>query len=239
MDSSQIIPKHLSLDHASGMHVGEPIAQYELGTGKNFVYLILDWASKKAAIVDPQSDLAGMLADLKKYDFELVSILLTHTHHDHIAGVVPLLKLHPDLEMRVGEEDLHRLSAQASSAPGLKIIKDGEKLSVGNLQLSAHHTPGHSAGEYCYFLDQAEGVSRPYLFTGDTVFIRDCGRTDFSDGSNEQMFHSIQKIKKFPLETVFLVGHHYAKECSTTLAQELASSPPFQVKSVNELAALP
>ena len=233
------IPKHLSLDHASGLHENEVIAQYELGSGKNFVYLILDWATKKAAIVDPQKDLSGILADLKKYDFELTMVLLTHTHFDHIAGLIPLLKLFPDLIVRVGKADLHRLSEDALEASGLKINTDGEKFNLGDLKLGATHTPGHSSGEFCYFLETPESENIPYLFTGDTIFIRDCGRTDFEDGSNEEMFRSIQRIKKFPPETVLLVGHHYAKECSTTLAAELTESGPFLVKTVDELTALP
>ena len=232
------LPPHLSHDRSTGMQMDEPIAQYELGTGKNFVYLILDWSQKKAAMVDPQSDLQGMLSDLQKNGFTLESILLTHTHYDHTAGVVTLLKRFPNLEVRVGESDLHRLPSSVSALKTLKVLRDGEMLSVGNLSLSAHHTPRHSAGEFSYFLDRSVGVDRPYLFTGDTIFIRDCGRTDFPDGSNEAMFASIQKVKQFPRDTVFLVGHHYAKECSTTLAREMETSPPFRCSSVDELASL-
>jgi glyoxylase-like metal-dependent hydrolase (beta-lactamase superfamily II) len=233
------IPNHLSLNHALGVQQGEPIAQFEIGSGKNFVYLILDWSSQSAAMVDPQKDCSEPLQALKQYGFKLETILLTHSHYDHTAGVVPLLKLFPELSVRVGEADQHRLERKVCQAPGFRVIQEGETVRVGRLVLTAHHTPGHSAGEFSYFLPQSDLVSTPYLFTGDTIFIRDCGRTDFEDGSNEAMFQSIQKIKTFPKNTVFLVGHHYAKECSTTLQRELMESPPFQCKTVSELASLP
>lgn len=233
------LPAHLAGFEAQGLLPQEPIAQFELGNLKNFIYLILDWASRKAAIVDPQRDLKPPLEALAKHGFELTTILLTHTHHDHVAGVDPLLKQMPHLEVRVGEKDLHRLGKAAQAHPQLKIIADGEKFSIGALEILAIHTPGHSAGEMTYFIKPQEGALVPYLLTGDTLFIRDCGRTDFPDGSNEQMFASIQRVKRLPAETVFLVGHHYQRECATTLAAELKASPPFLCRSVQELVSLP
>ena len=112
-------------------------------------------------------------------------------------------------------------------------------MKVGEIEIQALHTPGHSAGAFCYYVKKQAGVDRPYLFTGDTIFIRDCGRTDFESGSNAEMFASIQKIKKFPDNSVLLVGHHYAKEFLTTLGEEKKASPPFLAKSVEELANLP
>ena len=234
-----MLPPHLSCTKAQGLILQEPIAQFEIGSMKNFIYLVLDWNTKKAAIVDPQKDLHEPLQALSQNGFELTTILLTHSHHDHIAGVSPLLVKYPNLTVRVGVLDLHRLPKATHAVPGLKTLTDGEHVKVGELTLMAIHTPGHSAGEFCYFLPQSATVSHPYLFTGDTIFIRDCGRTDFEDGSNEDMFASIQKIKKVPTETVFLVGHHYAKESDTTLGDELVKSPPFKCKTVAELAALP
>lgn len=238
------LPAHLAGHEAVGMVEGEPIAQYELGTGRNFVYLLLDWTTpfgfRKAAIVDPQSDLDGIVRDLAHHGFVLDTILLTHTHYDHVAGVAPLLKMNPDLTIRVGKPDLHRLSEAVVSAKGLKTLVDGENFNIGSISVIAHHTPGHSAGEFCYFIDRQEGggIGRPYLFTGDLIFIRDCGRTDFSDGSDSQMFESVQKIKAFADETVLLVGHHYARECATTLNVEKTESPPFLCKTIEELARL-
>ena len=233
------LPPHLAGPQAKGLVPNEPIAQFEIGSMQNFIYLILDWAKRKAAIVDPQKDLTGPLDALSQNGFTLEAILLTHTHHDHTAGVGPLLRLYPNLELKVGQHDLHRLPKAITSVPGLEILSDGEAFQIGALEVRAIHTPGHSAGAFSYYLPKGASVRIPYLFTGDTVFIRDCGRTDLETGSNAEMFSSIQKIKKLPPETVFLVGHHYAKECSTTLKNELVQSPPFRVASVEELAQLP
>ena len=105
----------------------------------------------------------------------------------------------------------------------------------------AIHTPGHSAGELCYRLEATDlkGELRTYLFTGDTLFIRDCGRTDLETGSNAQMFESLQRLKKFPPDTVILPGHHYVRECASTLSREMETSPPLRCASIQELEALP
>jgi len=227
------LPEHLAENRATGFRGEEPVAQYELGSYRNFIYLILDWREKKAAIVDPQSDLDKLLGDLKDYGFELTGILLTHTHHDHIAGVPKLLERFPSLPIYVHPVDSHRLERKLSGS--VQPLTDGQEIPVGSLSIQVIHTPGHSAGECCYFFERG----RKYLFTGDTLFIRDCGRTDFEDGSNEQMFDSLQRIKALAPETVILPGHHYAKECATILAQELAESAPLRCGSVAELAALP
>ena len=79
---------------------GCPIVQFEIGSQQNFIYLILDEMTKFAAIIDPQKDLSRPLAVIKEQGFELKTILLTHTHFDHTAGVGPLLKIFPELEVR-------------------------------------------------------------------------------------------------------------------------------------------
>ncbi len=228
-------PEHLNGKSPQGEIVGEPIAQYEIGTYKNFVYLVIDWDHRKALIVDPQKDLSRPLSSLKKYELELVGVLLTHTHFDHIAGVPQLIKDFPEIPIFVPSGETFRMEGTMKNTDRLKKIKDGDCISVGKLSLEVIHTPGHSKGECCYYLPG----DPPYLLTGDTIFIRDCGRTDAETGSNEEMFASIQKIKTFPSKTVVLPGHHYHPNCSSDLATEMKESPPFLCKSVADLANLP
>jgi glyoxylase-like metal-dependent hydrolase (beta-lactamase superfamily II) len=229
------LPSHLAETCALGAVNGEPIAQFEIGGYKNFVYLILDWETKKAAIVDPQTDLSAPLNFLKKHHFQLTGILLTHTHFDHIAGVPQLIKSYPDLPLYVHPGDLHRLEGKAFDPKPIRKLQDKDQIMIGKTQIEVIYTPGHSPGECCYFLPGKP----PYLLTGDTIFIRDCGRTDLEGGSNEQMFQSIQKIKTLPPATIILPGHHYRPECASTLKKEIVDSLPFQCQSVQELSALP
>ena len=211
------------------------IAQFEIGPFKNFVYLILDPGSKQAAIVDPQKDLSPLLTQMEKDHRQLTGIFVTHSHHDHVAGLQELVQKFPEVPVYIHPEELHRLKGLDLTT--LKKISDGEVIPVGNLAVRVIHTPGHSTGECCFYLE-AEGAP-PCVLTGDTVFIRDCGRTDLETGSTAQMFDSLQKIKALPSKTLIFPGHHYREEGFSILETELRTSPPLLCQSVLELEALP
>jgi glyoxylase-like metal-dependent hydrolase (beta-lactamase superfamily II) len=227
------LPSHLDTTEAKGIAPNQAVAQFELGDHRNFIYVILDWSTRQAVLVDPQFDIDTPLEAIQEHGFQLSFVLLTHTHSDHTAGVPELLRRFPKLPIYTQAHDARRLSK--SIREKVQLLEDGQTLPLGKLSIRVIHTPGHSAGECSYAFE----ADRPYLLTGDTIFIRDCGRTDLDSGSNEQMFESLQKIKALPPETVILPGHHYVRECATTIAREMKESPPFQCKSVEELAALP
>ncbi|MGZ3689686.1 MAG: MBL fold metallo-hydrolase [Bdellovibrionota bacterium] len=193
-----MLPASLAQNVATGVHPGVPIAQFEIGSMRNFVYLIIDWSAHQAALVDPQRDLSPIDEALKKHGLSLNSVLLTHTHHDHVAGVPELARRNPALPIYLHRDDRHRLEGVSGT---FQETRDGETIPLGSLRIEVLHTPGHSAGECSYLV-------AGYLLTGDTIFIRDCGRTDFPDGSNEQMFESRQRVAKLPGETILLPGHH-------------------------------
>jgi hydroxyacylglutathione hydrolase len=229
------LPPHLARNEAQGIVLNESVAQFEIGSQRNFIYLVLDWSRMKASVVDPQADLAPWLPKIQSLGFCLESIFLTHTHADHTAGVPRLVELFPEIKIFVHPLDLHRLPAALRISPNIREIKSGETYAVGDFAVEVMHTPGHSAGECCFLLL----TNPPYLFTGDTLFIRDCGRTDLGSGNDVEMFESLQTIKGLSPATRILPGHHYQAECASWLSQEMKISPPLRCTSVEELAALP
>jgi len=229
------LPEALSRSTAQGWAVGEPIAQFELGPYRNFVYVVIDWASRKALWIDPAIEVAPILQGLQDHQLELAGVALTHTHHDHIAGLPALLTNLPNTIVHLHAAEAHRLKLPQKTR--LNIVEEGSRIPLGEAtQLEVFHTPGHSAGELCLrYITHAEH----YLFTGDTLFIRECGRTDLPTGNDRDLFQTLQRIKNLPPETIVLPGHHYAPECASRLEDELQTSPPLLAQTLEEFAALP
>jgi len=196
----------------------------ELGPMDNFVYLIQDHSSSRAAVVDPAWEVAKLIALAKHQSLDITDILLTHSHHDHTNGLTEILNTYA--------AQVHLLEIEAQFW-GYKLNKpalhhDRDTIQLGNTKIEVLHTPGHSPGSACYYLDG-------HLLTGDTLFVDGCGRCDLKGGSPEQMYHSLRKLgSELPPETVIHPGHHYAQQPSSTIAAQLKSNPFMQFDNVTD-----
>lgn len=176
-----------------------------------YTYILIDKVSKEAMIIDPvRETLDRDLELLEELKVKLKYIAETHVHADHItsAGV---------LRERTGGQIVIGKASQLETAD--KLLEDGEEIHLGQSAIKVILTPGHTDGCTSYYIDS-------YLFTGDALLIRGCGRTDFQQGSNEVLFHSIrEKLFKLPDETQVYPGHDYKGRMSSTLGEEKEFNP--------------
>ncbi len=187
----------------------------ELGPMENFVYLIHDHTSNRAAVVDPAWDIPAVLQLAEQLEVTISDILLTHSHHDHINGIEELLEH--------SEAKIHLMKAEAEfwgeSLAKPELHHGGDRIQLGDSEIQLLHTPGHTPGSACYRLDDN-------LITGDTLFVFGCGRCDLHGGDPEQMFHTLKQIKEeLPAQTLIHPGHNYAVKTSATLQEQIDGNP--------------
>jgi glyoxylase-like metal-dependent hydrolase (beta-lactamase superfamily II) len=140
--------------------------------------------------------------------------LITHTHPDHVGGALFGMDIPgvEDLLERVpAKVYVHEAEREFLRGFGSDLVKveGGTELPVGRLTITFIHTPGHTPGSQCFYVDGR-------LISGDTLFIGACGRTDLPGGNPEELHRSLtQRLAKLPDETVLLPGHNYGGEAST------------------------
>ncbi len=162
----------------------------------NYSYLIYEKNSKMVAIVDP-SDFKTCDRIINKYE-KLDFILNTHHHADHVDGNQKLKKKYNSKVIGF-KKDKERI-------PGIDIVlEDNQEFEIGNLSFKIIFIPGHTKGHIAFYFEK-ENV----IFTGDTLFSLGCGRV--FEGSHEDMFNSLNKLKVLPLETKIYCGHEYTKK---------------------------
>lgn len=165
----------------------------------NYCYLVTDLSSKTAMIVDPAWELDKIVKRIEELGVQLKSILLTHSHYDHVHLVNPLVKMYGCIVyMSKTEIDYYKFNCN-----NLYGVMHFDQIDVGSLQIICLETPGHTAGGMCYYLPSS-------LFTGDTIFIEGCGACHFDGASAEKMYRSIQFIKKTLADSTHIYpGHSY------------------------------
>ncbi|XP_067006492.2 hydroxyacylglutathione hydrolase, mitochondrial isoform X2 [Anabrus simplex] len=163
----------------------------------NYMYLIVDEATKEAAIVDPVEP-DKVLSAVQKAGVRLTSVLTTHHHWDHAGGNTNLVKQAPSaLEVYGGDDRIGALTRK---------VKHGDKFNVGQLSIKCLATPCHTSGHICYFVESPGHP--PAVFTGDTLFIAGCGR--FFEGTPDQMYQAlVETLGHLPNDTKVFCGHEY------------------------------
>lgn len=166
---------------------------------------------KEVLIIDPGDEPDKIIREIETLNLKPVGIVNTHGHPDHTGANVELGRKY-GVPIYIHQEDAHFLSPLNSilgrflgyKTRASKIdqfVKDGDEIKAGNLVFKVLHTPGHSPGGICLF---AEGV----LFSGDTLFKEDVGRSDLYGGSNEKLWKSIkEKLFVLPENTLVYPGH--------------------------------
>jgi len=187
----------------------------ELGPMENFIYLLHDHASDRAAVVDPAWEVGKVIALAKKNGVRITDILLTHSHHDHINGIEDVLDEY--------DAQVHLLKPEAEfwgKALDLPTLHHGgDTISIGDTPIRVLHTPGHTPGSACYHIGDN-------LITGDTLFVFGCGRCDMRGGDPERMYHTLKDMASgLPRETIIHPGHNYAEKTTSTLEEQVEGNP--------------
>ena len=161
----------------------------------NYSYLIHDEESNTVAIIDP-SEFKPCDKIIKKYN-KLDFILNTHHHADHVNGNLELKKKY--------NSKILGFSQDKKRIPGIDILlEENQKQKIGNLEFEVVFIPGHTKGHIAFFFSKEKTA-----FTGDTLFSLGCGRV--FEGTHEEMFYSLNKIKNLPPDTKIYCGHEYTK----------------------------
>jgi hydroxyacylglutathione hydrolase len=195
-------------------------------------YLLADSGTRRAAVIDPGGDSARIVERIEHHQLNLVSIINTHGHFDHVLDAWALKKklggevfLHPEDKSMLQDRSvgLAALFSSIKNSPKGAVdrwLHEGDTLEVGALRLEVLETPGHTPGHVALYLRD-----RDIIFVGDTLFAGSIGRTDFPGGSFEQLITSV-RTKIFPLDESTVVYPGHGPE--TTVGEEKRSNPFFK-----------
>jgi glyoxylase-like metal-dependent hydrolase (beta-lactamase superfamily II) len=209
---------------------------------RNFTYAIGDSRSGEALLVDPAYRPQELLEMLGADGMTLVGAVATHYHPDHIGGsfigrqhVAGILELREltGVPIHVHRDEVSWIIERTGiDAAALVTHEDRDQLTVGDIEITLLHSPGHTTGSQCLLV---EGC----LVSGDTLFIDGCGRTDFPGGDTRELFVSLnERLAKVSDDTVLYPGHLYSPESSLPMGDVRKRNAVLSVSSLEQWLAM-
>ena len=191
------------------------VHQIQVGNMQNFSYIVVDEDTSESIIIDPSWDLIELEMVIKENDLKIKYIVNTHHHFDHTIG--------------------NEAMAESTKAPIIQhenselkhdiTVKDGDVIEFGNSKLKVLHTPGHSKDSICLIGDGK-------IFSGDTLFVGNCGRIDLPGGSAKELYHSLfDVLYSLDDNLVLYSGHNYGHKETSTLGQEKITNMVMQKRT--------
>ncbi|KER06408.1 Hydroxyacylglutathione hydrolase protein [Marine Group I thaumarchaeote SCGC AAA799-E16] len=191
------------------------VHQIQVGNMQNFSYIVEDEDTSESIVIDPSWDLIELEMVIKENSLKIKYIVNTHHHFDHTIG--------------------NEAMAESTKAPIIQhenselkhdiAVKDGDVIEFGNSKLKVLHTPGHSKDSICLIGDGK-------IFSGDTLFVGNCGRIDLPGGSAKELYHSLFDVL-YPLDDNLILypGHNYGHKETSTIGQEKITNMVMQKRT--------
>ncbi len=216
--------------------------QLAVGDMQNFAYLIGSVSTRECLLVDPAWAVDALVDRAEADGMRVTGALVTHYHQDHVGGRIFGMEI----------EGLARLMARAPSpvhvnaheADGVRKVTGlserdlvrhdgGDALSLGGVTVRLLHTPGHTPGSQCFYVEEAGAAGK--LVSGDTLFLGSCGRVDLPGSDPAQMYDSLHnKLKKLPDDTILYPGHHYSSAPHGEMGEQKRRNPYLRVATLDD-----
>ena len=188
------------------------VYQIPVGPMQNFSYIVEDESTHEAIIIDPSWDLDKITQTVEEQNLNPKYIVNTHWHDDHTRGNEEL----------AAEISAKIVQHEASNLQNDMTVKDGDSIKFGCSELVVYHTPGHSKDSICL-------VGDGKIFSGDTLFVGNCGRIDLPGGSSRELYHSLfDVISNLDDGLIMYPGHDYGSAQTSTIGNEKMTNPVMQ-----------
>ncbi|AKL73667.1 Zn-dependent hydrolase, glyoxylase [Actinobacteria bacterium IMCC26256] len=205
----------------------------------NFVYLVGDRETGEAMIIDPAYGVQELVEIAGIDGMKITGALATHYHPDHVGGSMMGWEIEGAAQLLALDGVEAKLHVQREEAWGVKRMTGlsdsdliehdgGDVVTIGAIEVSLLHTPGHTPGSQCFLVDGC-------LLAGDTLFLDGCGRTDLPGGDSDALYESLtQRLAKLPDETVLYPGHMYSSDSYATMGQTRGSNYVFRLPTLEQ-----